>query len=572
MGTQKCGRIDKAAAMAILAITALVAGVGAPCADDTETAEEVFHNHISGPVVQSKCVNCHVAGGLSGHTRLVFVRSSDTSGYEASNLRSFENLLDDLANEGGAGYILNKIQGVAHGGGVQVQVGSAEFANMQRFLGLLGAEVTAAELTPETLFDPVIMASPRKTLRRAALIFAGRIPTDAEYASVEEGDAGALRAAIRAMMTGPGFHEFLIRASNDRLLTDRGGGIDHNVHFVDFVNEHYRRIRVAHSINDERAWHDFNVWYERVQYGVRRAPLELIAYVAENDLPYTDILTADYIMANPWAAAAYGASTRFNDSSDPTEFRPSRIMSYYRMGDGYRAEHDPVIGATRVMDPGPLLTNYPHAGILNTTVFLQRYPTTATNRNRARARWTYYHFLGLDVEKSASRTTDPAALADTNNPTMRNPNCTVCHVVLDPVAGAFQNYDHEGYYRSGWEGQDSLDGFYKNPTDPDNIFEGDNIFEIQADSWADRQTFSLRAWLREDSRLTLSHQNNWCNYSECGDDRRDVRIGEIVVRDMETDALVHKVGWEVLDEHCQGGGRYNEGTGADGHYQWGGMG
>ena len=40
-----------------------------------------------------------------------------------------------------------------------------------------------------------------------------------------------------------------------------------------------------------------------------RAPLELIAHVAENDLPYTDVLTADYIMANPMAAAAYGAST-----------------------------------------------------------------------------------------------------------------------------------------------------------------------------------------------------------------------------------------------------------------------
>ena len=74
------------------------------------------------------------------------------------------------------------------------------------------------------------------------------------------------------------------------------------------------------------------------------------------------------------------------------------------------------------VDPGPLITAYPHAGILNTAAFLvKRYPTTATNRNRARSRWTYYHFLGLDIEKSASRTTDPVALADTNNPTMHQP-------------------------------------------------------------------------------------------------------------------------------------------------------
>lgn len=65
------------------------------------------------------------------------------------------------------------------------------------------------------------------------------------------------------------------------------------------------------------------------------------------------------------------------------------------------------------------------------------------------------------MEKSASRTTDPAALADTNNPTMHNPACTVCHTVLDPVAGAFQNYGDEGLYRDQHGGLDSLDDLYK---------------------------------------------------------------------------------------------------------------
>ena len=100
-------------------------------------------------------------------------------------------------------------------------------------------------------------------------------------------------------------------------------------------------------------------------------------------------------------------------------------------------------------------------GFLNTKVFLQRYPTTPTNRNRARSRWTHYHFLGIDIEKSASRTTDPVALADTNNPTMHNAACTVCHTVMDPVAGAYQNYGNKGLYRDQYGGMDSLDRFYK---------------------------------------------------------------------------------------------------------------
>ena len=561
-GTSCLKRLCKALACALFVVAVFAVDAGAPRAQEDETAEEVFRNHISGQIIQTKCVNCHVQGGLSGHTRLVFVRSSAEADHEALNLRALERFLAEVDAEGGVGaYILNKIQGVAHGGGVQVPLGSAHFANMERLLGLLGEPTTRVRLTPETLFATVRMASPRKTLRRAALIFAGRIPTDAEYAAVEDGDETALRATIRGLMEGPEFHEFLLRGSNDRLLTNREGWvIDPNFpYFIDFTNEVYRRKAAARASGNEQAVYH---WIDRVQHGFRRAPLELIAHVVENDLPYTEILTADYVMANPWAAAAYGAATRFDDPQNDHEFRPSRIVSYYRHGDGFESEYDPVLQTTRVLDPGPLRTDYPHAGILNTTAFLLRYPTTATNRNRARARWTYYHFLGVDVEKSASRTTDPVALADTNNPTMHNPACTVCHSVLDPVAGAFQNYGDEGFYRDKWGGLDSLDEFYKHP-------EGDGVFEIQARSWAERQTFSLMAWLDRDSRLVLRHlNNNWCDDNECGTYGRDFRLDDIVIRDVGSGALVHRVEWDVLDEHCLHDGRYNRGTGQDDHYQW----
>ena len=46
---------------------------------------------------------------------------------------------------------------------------------------------------------------------------------------------------------------------------------------------------------------------------------------------------------------------------------------------------------------------------------------------------------------------------------MNNPNCTVCHALLDPVAGAFQNWDEFNHFRNG--GSDALDRFYKNPED-----------------------------------------------------------------------------------------------------------
>ena len=434
--------------------------------DDKAAALDFFLKHISGPVVQAKCVNCHVEGGVSGHTRLVFQPSS-TPDHGATNLEAIRKLLSTV--EDGAERILNKVQGVGHGGGVQVPAGSADFANMERLLALLGyGGGSGTDLTPETLFDTVTMASPGKTLRRAALIFGGKIPTREEREAVDNGTEEDLRTAIRGLMTGRGFHEFLIRASNDRLLTDRnlGGVIDyHGCCFVDYMNLHYEQVKASFERGYIDQWDDDPEWqrfYDNTQFGAGRAPLELIAHVVENDLPYTEILTADYIMANPMASEAYGASTRFDDEEDPWEFRPSEIVSYYRSDNSRVEEEHPDFGH-RIVDPGNLSTDYPHAGILNTTVFLLRYPTTPTNRNRARSRWTYYHFLGLDIEKSASRTTDPIALADTDNPTLKNPACTVCHRVMDPVAGAFQNYGEDGEYRDEWGGLDSLDDFYKDP-------------------------------------------------------------------------------------------------------------
>ena len=96
--------------------------------------EEVFRRYISEPVVQSKCVRCHVAGGLSGHTRLVFVRSSNPD-HLALNLQAFKDFFAEV--EGAAEWILNKIQGVGHGGGIQVSAGTLDYANMERFLTLL---------------------------------------------------------------------------------------------------------------------------------------------------------------------------------------------------------------------------------------------------------------------------------------------------------------------------------------------------------------------------------------------------------------------------------------------------
>ena len=160
--------------------------------EEEETAEDLFREQVS-RVVQGKCINCHVEGGVSAATRLVFVRSSETD-HEAANRRIFEDFLADVDN--GDSVILNKVRGVGHGGGIQVAAGSREYDHMERFLTLLGGgqESTQVALTPGTLFEGVRMAPHSKTLRRAALVLAGRAPTAQEYATLRWIPAPAVRS------------------------------------------------------------------------------------------------------------------------------------------------------------------------------------------------------------------------------------------------------------------------------------------------------------------------------------------------------------------------------------------
>ena len=439
------------------------ATVAAPVA----SASAVFRDFVSSQVVQARCVKCHVRDGQSGHTRLIFASESEPD-HLSGNLAALESYVGTVP--GGADTILDKVRGIAHGGGSQLGAGTADFANTERLVRMLEGTGAGMALSPRSLFDGVTMASPARTLRRAALVFAGRIPTREEVASVADGSVDSLRSAIRALMGGDGFHEFLIRAANDRLLTDRHlfSVFDFRTEtdLVDLANLQWRAAERSIGRGYERADQDpaYAVWESLTQFGIARAPLELIAHVVENDRPYTEVLTADYTMANSLAAQAYGSSTRFAKDDPPDLFRPARIGNYFRNDFSKHSEFDVLLG-TRVLNSGNLETTYPHAGILNSQVYLRRYPTTASNRNRARARHTLLYFLGFDVEDLARRPTEVAVLAGSGNPTLTDASCTACHSMLDSVAGTFQNYDAKGGYKSSFGGADSLPDSYKIPPD-----------------------------------------------------------------------------------------------------------
>jgi hypothetical protein len=161
--------------------------------------------------------------------------------------------------------------------------------------------------------------------------------------------------------------------------------------------------------------------------------MKLIEYIVRNDRPFTEIVTADYIMVSPYSARGYGVydelkeSFKSQDERDHAEFIPVKLKA--------------LVGRNESENQDSKTGFYPHAGLLSMFQYVSRYPTTQTNRNRLRARMYFQHFLGVDVLELAARVSDAAAVtAKYKVPTMEAAECVVCHKTLDPVAGLFQDY------------------------------------------------------------------------------------------------------------------------------------
>ena len=427
-----------------------------------QTAQEYFISDLD-PVIQLNCVGCHQSGGTASNSgaRLIFSSSAE------SNHVALRDFVTDGQRD--SDWVLSKITGGSgHGGGIVISSGSTDYQSFERYFALLSGDAFADSGSQSDFWDG-LYAEPREvTLRRASLLLAAKVASDESIARAKDSDE-ALRGEIIKLMRGEGFHDFLTSGANDRLLTDglevKGQGAiefgyfnandpagDRYPYFQSFYKglpegtpEGFTGSR-AYLTGDEFKW-DF-------QWALRQEPLELIAHVVMTNQSYKQILTADYTMVNLVTNIPYDSGLDFKveyprldgyyNRKDLATFKPGRNKGYI----------------THVSDSEFL--RWPHAGILSTPAWLNRYPSTATNRNRARARWTYYHFLGIDIEKSAPRTTDPVALTDTNNPTMNNPSCTVCHERLDPVAGAYQMLGDAGHYFN-WGATDALPNAYKSP-------------------------------------------------------------------------------------------------------------
>ena len=412
-------------------------GSEAVCDDDVLWFEETLWQ----PVILETCISCHRPGDLASTTPLVFDPSSSRN--------SFARLLSYSSDSEQAQWLLDKPTGrVVHGGGQNFAINSAQYQGVEAWLAQQD-QFGSCQGVSKNLWQGVNLLSSPQTLRKAAVLMAGRLPTSAEQDQLEQEGDDSLKVMLRGLMVGDKFESFVEEGANSQFLTDkwnnqRTPGLDLIYEGGRFPNVQSRlgplQTAVDNAADDAArllAQQAFGEAWLNTNYGLAKAPLKLVSSIVLAEKAYSEVLTADYIMVNPYTNDIYQTGLTFSNSNDEDEWQQGRITDGYLNGD------------------------IPHAGILTDIMWLARYPSTDTNRNRARARWAYYFFLGVDIEGSAIRATDPAALMDTNNPTLNNPACTVCHIVMDPVAGAFQNFGDSGHYRDSWGANESLPDSYK---------------------------------------------------------------------------------------------------------------
>jgi hypothetical protein len=377
--------------------------------DCVETAD-FFREKVWAPFMSTQCFACHNPAGQARHTDLV-LQPVDVPGYLEANLATLRDVAR-LEIDGESLLLLKPTGAVEHGGAQQLVDGDDRHEALAQLVNLLEHPVHCADDGDYAeFFAGVELLDLDATLRRAVFALAGRFPTQEERDAVSAGGEGALATVLDAVMHEPTFSTRMMEIYNDQLLTDAYLPGTKALDLLDpddypsafwFSNMTGAAMTTAQNRSND---------------ALAREPLELVKWVVENDRPFTDIVAADYTVANPFLARVYGLDLGiFADENDPAEWKQVKLEAV------------------------------PHAGVLTTPVFLNRYPTTDTNRNRGRALVTLQYFLATDVLRLGARPLDGEAVSE-HNPTMYDYACTSCHEILDPVAGAFGNWDDLGRYR-----------------------------------------------------------------------------------------------------------------------------
>lgn len=253
---------------------------------------------------------------------------------------------------------------------------------MKRLL-LLGVLACNQEEAPPR----VELLDPRGQLIRLSMDLRGVHPSEAELSAIEKNPAL--------------YDDFVDRYLADDRFVDRMEEV-FNLRYLTRNGDAYYDPAEAGLANSE----------DEVADALAEEPLQLVGKIVKEDLPFSEIVLADYTMANPIVAAMWDI--------DIPEGTTGWAEGTYRDG-------------------------RPMAGILSMQTFWERYPSMGGNANRHRANAVSKTLLCDDylsrpivLNRAAvdQLTVDPETAISTSD------TCQSCHSTLDPLAAHFFGFFH----------------------------------------------------------------------------------------------------------------------------------
>jgi hypothetical protein len=229
--------------------------------------------------------------------------------------------------------------------------------------------------------------SPTRLLRRMSLDLRGVLPTDDEIAQVIS-DPSTLSVLRDAYLEDPRLEERLVHMLAERWHTR----ID------DFLVDITEYAHLAEEPDIEYA----------VERAIGEEPLRLIARIAMEDRPWSDVVQADHTMAEDHLASIW-----------PLE----------HPGGGWA--------------PATYTDGRPAAGVLSTNGLWWRYFSTRSNLNRARVAALTRLLICEDYAARTITFSDDETLAsagDLETALRTSPYCMGCHAAIDPIAATLMGF------------------------------------------------------------------------------------------------------------------------------------
>ncbi|MFT5680986.1 MAG: hypothetical protein ACI8RZ_001892 [Myxococcota bacterium] len=298
-----------------------------------------------------------------------------------------------------------------------------------------------------------------RLLRRMSLDLRGVLPSAEELEAVAS-DPAQLDALRDDFLSDPRLEDRLVALLGEWFLTRLD---QFQVVYYDYGFEESESCEFNRSVGQE--------------------PLRLAAHLAVTDAPWSELVTADYTMANETLLSVWPLDTDEDPASSTTGWVESRYTD-----------------------------NRPPVGLLASNGLWWRYVTSVSNANRSRAAVISELLLCTDlIGRPISFSTSPS-LADADgvaNALKENEACVGCHSVVDPLAAALfgfypaidYNPEELGYYHPERE------LIYQEVLDVEMAFFGQPVSSlaelgvvIAADSRYSRcaaQNFASVLWRRE---------------------------------------------------------------------------